>query len=231
MGVWGRGLLQGDSPLDYIYSQTNKLRQDLERLAREPASESAAARLGAVVGLLLQFYPYSLQDEHVTPVLDAAMEQHRGWFHALPARVRAVFRLIKAGGAAKLGARPARGVDRRIRKALGDGMGYREAALFAHPAAAAYAQEFADACVDAMDEEIGCEGETWMDDVEGFMGVFALLLLIEPCHVSPRKIRAWRKAIRAVYDAEKDECSAFVKDYMRNVEGAFEGALEKFSGV
>lgn len=217
--------------MDYIYSQTDKLRQELERLAQEKASESAAARLGAAVGLLLQFHPYSLQDERVTPALDAAMEQQRSWFHALPARARKVFRQIAAGEVAKLRERRARGVDRRIRKALGHGLGYREAALFAHPAATAYAQEFADACVEAMEEEIGSAGETWMDDVEGFMGIFALLLLIEPCRVSPRKIQAWRKKIRAVYEAEEGERSAFVKKYMRNVEAAFDGALEKFSGA
>lgn len=231
MGTWGKGLVQGDSPLDYIYSQTDRLRRDIERLSETEPSASAVARLGAAIGLLLQCHPGSFHNDRFLPKLYAALERQRSYFPALPARARKVFRQILDGKGAALADRNARGVDPRIRRALGHALGYREPVLFKPPQAAAYAQEFAGCCVQSLDEELNCPGETWMDDLQGVMGIFVLLLLIEPCRVSLRKIRGWRKKVRAIYESENQEFghNRTIDQFMRNVERAFEVALEKFS--
>jgi|ERR1043165_5290557 hypothetical protein len=229
MGVWGYALLEGDAPLDYIGSQSDQLHEDIERFGHEKASEVVAARLGAAVGLLLQFDPWWFGHEEAMLQLNGAIERQRNCLDALPSRARKVLQQIVEGPSRKLLERQTRGVDRRIQKALGNGRGYREATLFEHPAAAAYAQQFAKSCVQSIEEEMRSQGETWMEDVEGFMGIFALLLLIEPCKVSTGKIRAWRKKIRAIYAKEGKDRRPFVEKYMKNVETAFEVALEKFS--
>jgi hypothetical protein len=85
--------------------------------------------------------------------------------------------------------------------------------------------------VQTLDKELHCPGETWMDDVEGFMGIFVLLLLIEPCRVSLRKVRGWRRKVRAIYESENQEFgpNLALDQFMQNVERAFEVVLERFS--
>src|SRR5262249_53970844 len=112
--------------------------------------------------------------------------------------------------------------------------GKREPTLFQHPDAARYVQEFANHCVAVVQE--GFEDESAVDDLSregGFIAGLAVLLVLAPCRVPPRKVESWRKRYHAVRkigvpsgDVVEDE---FEKEYGKCLERTFRLALKKFA--
>jgi hypothetical protein len=232
MGYWNSGLLDNDYALDYISTVIDTLHDNTARVAEERPSESAIFRLGAAVGLILQLTPWGRHTAgpRVIPYLQQALERQEKMLPVLPDRARA-FLVEAAEDAHRLGQRLARGVDRRIRTALGGGLGYREPVLFEHPAAKALTQEFANECIRGLDEELS-NVET-REDMEPALGFLAVLLQIEPCKVSLGKINGWHKKAHVVCARaieEEPSSRRFLKKYLRNLDTAFEAAKHKFRG-
>lgn len=228
MGYWNTGLLDNDYALDYIGSITDKLHDEVSRVTAEKPSRSAVFRLGAAVGLILQLEPWGSHaaGPRIIPNLRQALEHQEKMLPYLPKRARA-FLLEAAEDANRLGQRLARGVERRIRTALGSGLGYREAILFEHPAAKALVQKFANECVRALDEELA--NVDCREDVEPALGFLAILLVIEPCKVSLRKINGWHKKAHAICEEAIPSSREFMPKYLRNLDLAFEAAKHKFT--
>lgn len=77
MGTWGPGILQNDCAQDSLVECTHELRDALVRFVDSP-QEDDWQRLFAVVGLLMQFSPYTLDpDNEESRVVARAIEAHR----------------------------------------------------------------------------------------------------------------------------------------------------------
>jgi hypothetical protein len=62
MGAWGYGILQNDTAQDGLYEVAHEVEEAVGEWMI--GSEANAARLGAAVGILLQFSPYSFESEN-----------------------------------------------------------------------------------------------------------------------------------------------------------------------
>ncbi len=248
MGAWGYGILQSDTAQDGISALNHMVQEEIRKLPEEP-SEASAARLGAMVGLLLQSSHYSFDPENTFSAdLAKILHRHEPFFSALPGNAALILRAVLEGKGQELANRPAK-LDPRLEEALHHEVGFefavqrdfgqREPDLFAHPEAAAYVQEYADQCADWIDEEFDDEeivGD-FSREGEGCMGGLAMLLLVEPCRVEPVRILAWREKARDAAEESEAELTGteyeeeelgFQRPFMKNLERAFELALEKF---
>jgi hypothetical protein len=243
MGAWGYGILQNDDSQDGLAALIHVIEDEIVRLAAWRRDERSTARLGAMIGLLLQMASwYSFDPEkEVSRTIHSALERHEPLFGVLPRRARTLLLAVLEGKGKELTARPGK-LNRSVRRALfaTDSDGFpmervfakREPSLFEHREAARYVQEFADHCVSVIDEDFA--DESIVDDLSREstgMGAFGTLLVLEPCHVKPSKFVAWRKRWHTVLAAHDEEFEPddFEREYNKNVELAFRLALKKFA--
>jgi hypothetical protein len=258
MGAWGRGLLQNDSAQDGLCEIIDSIAANALRLGRRRPGEAIAPRLGAAVGLLLQLeatWWFSAENECSARLLDA-LRRHQAQFEVLPKGAGALLQAVLAGKGASLAGRPGKR-SRPLARALfatdvGDfpmqrAFGKREPALFQHPEAARYVQEVADRC--ARWAEAGFRKRSLareLSSYEGGRGIAALavLLVLEPCQVSPDRLESWRGYFRAATAGQEESSTRplplhrrfrglddFERDYRRYLELAFQFGLQKFSAV
>lgn len=249
MGAWGYGILQNDTAQDGISALNQMVHEEIRKLPGEP-SEASAARLGAMVGLLLQSSHYSFHaDNAFSTELAEILRNQEPFFSALPGKAASILNEILEGKGHELATRPAK-LDPRLNEALHNEVGAkfpvqcdfgpREPDLFAHPEAAAYVQHYADQCADWLDEEFDDEeivGD-FSREGEGSTGGLAMLLLVKPCQVDPARILAWRDKARAAAEENEKELTGteyeeeelgFQRPYLKNLEQLFELALERFA--
>jgi len=242
MGAWGTGILQNDTAQDGLNGAAYKLLSAVPSFAKNRGVDSAA-QLGAAVGLLLQFSPYSFNTESPDfPNLVKAIEANNEFLADLSGRAEEVIRLVADGRGGELAERPAslpsdlsralHGIKPPHEFAMQKIFAFREDDLFGHSKAIEFTQQFVNELVDEVDE--GFADEEVVSDLsrEGdFMGAFALLLIIEPCTVPSSKFKEWRTQFQQVWDnlePTDDEMERkFEGDYRPCVELALEYGVRK----
>jgi hypothetical protein len=248
MGAWGSGILMNDSAADGMGAIDNTIADDLARWATRRPAEANAAPLGAAVGLFLQFsHAY-----YLTPGQDgfaqvrAAIDRQEPAFDTLPRPAAALLRSVRDGGGPKLSETPGR-MPRRLGLALfevnrgetGEPWHPRQcqfrkryAALFRHPAAAAYAQTVAGRCARAIDEQTGPDGLEEIGYDDDYAGPLAYLLVIEPCRVDPKRVARWRKRVAgaaAEQGGDPNDDDSWVLDFAAKLDTVFRALERKFS--
>ncbi len=229
MGTWDEGLLDNDAAHDGLGDLREEICEDVERLGAAKPTASSTAKLGAAVGVLLQLSPHALGLETESgPTIVAAVKAHAAGLARLPAPARKVLEQVMAGEGKALAERPAKLGSRALAllcSARGARVpfGPRVPSLFAAKPAAAYAQEVARRCVEAVDEDFS-EEELWSDlcrEASG-LGCLAFLLVLEPCRVPPRKLERWRRCAKqglALLEAEPDDELDFHRKFYANLDG------------
>lgn len=230
MGTWGKGLFDGDAPLDRIGAVSDGLERRVVELGSKPASAATVAELGALLGILLQISPYSFSNAERAARLQAAVQAHSASFADLSPDAAAILRRLAAGEGAELAERD--GARRgTLRQALGAYLdGKREPALFEAPAARAAVQEVAASLAGVLDRELDAVEDLYEADCLGLAG---LLLLLEPWQLDSLRVEHWRDRVRAIYASmctrygEKGGDMEFFKGYLQNAERAFAQLLER----
>ncbi|MEM7012061.1 MAG: hypothetical protein AAF585_11315, partial [Verrucomicrobiota bacterium] len=64
MGAWGYGILENDAAQDGLNDVAWPIHEDVAALSKQTATLESAAKLGAAVGLLMQWSPYSFNPEN-----------------------------------------------------------------------------------------------------------------------------------------------------------------------
>lgn len=243
MGAWGYGILQNDTAQDSMCEVAHRIESDIEQLSLT-ASEENAAKVGAAVGLLLQFSYYSFSPENeFSNTLVRALAVNREHFDQLPGNSANVLNAIIDGQGTELAGRDGE-IDAEVDKALhsdeNEGFIMQKAFsvcerdLFRHPLAAAYVQKVVDEIVAEVDE--GFADDEMVDDLSReaeFMGGFGLLLILPAGTVNPEKFRQWRDQFHEVWkDWEPtgdDMEDVFAQKYNGYLELAFECGIKKYS--
>jgi hypothetical protein len=244
MGAWGHGLLQNDDAQDGLCDVHDGIEEDVAKLARRRPAEPMAGRLSAGIGLLLHLNAhYSFNPESgFYPQMSAALARQDPALDALPKRACLLLR--------DLGAHPEKGADLVARsgpfdRALQDAffargkgfpmerrMGKREAALFEHPASAAYVQKVADRLLRKVVAGFRRRSETsdMYRDGGGTVAALATLLVIEPCKVNPALLRdCWDLYRAANAGVDYGDEADFAGNHRACLRRAIEAGIQKFS--
>jgi predicted DNA-binding WGR domain protein len=229
MGTWGYGLFDGDGPLDAVGDFVGHVLAKVDDLAAAKPSEANAARLGALIGVLLYLQEsYTLEDEHRWEGIRAALERQAPASPALSAETCRIVRRVRAGDGPALAnrgkARPS-----ALKAALGGYLsGLREPALFAHPDAVRELDDLAAELARILDAELAGADDLYR--VSSSLAFVALLLLLEPCWVAPKRWKAWRARIHALWEVQRseDQDQTFWRKYLKNVDRAFALGAERF---
>ncbi len=244
MGAWGYGILQNDTAQDGLVEVIHRVKDGILRLARRRPAEEVAARAAAGVGMMLHLsagYWFSPENEERTALLDALRRQEPE-FDNLPRGAGRILRQVLDGKGPELANRDGK-MGGRLQRALFarnlDGFpmervfGKREPSLFKHPEGAGFVQEIADYCAARVDkdfrqtfvvEDLSREAES--------MGAFAVLLVLEPCHIDPARFENWRdryRKARAGMAEEGFEEEDYYGQYDRCLEVAFQVGIRRFS--
>lgn len=243
MGTWGYGILQNDTAQDSLCEIARNIEEDISEL--DTGSEANAAMLGAAVGVLLMFSPYSFNPESpFYPTLIKALEINKDFFYLLHGNCHNILMAVLAGQGLALALRPG-ALDPNLDTVLhGDeephdfptqkAFSFYEEDLFHHSAALTYTQQLVDRLIDEVDD--GFSDEEMVSDLsrEGyFMGAFALLLVLQPIYIAPNKFIQWQRQVHSFLDKleieEDDPEREFTEKYNRLLDLAFEYGIKKFS--
>ncbi len=237
MGTWDDGLLDNDCALDGLGELGDGVVNDIERVAAGRSSAVVAARLAAMVGVLLQLAPEAFDaDMPDAARISAALRAHARAIEKLPPTARRILVRVMEGAAGELAERPARLAKTHaalLHAEGGEAFGRRVPALFIGTAGAAYVQTVARRCVAMIDEDFEDESN-WSDLCrEGIgMGGLAALLVLAPCSVSARKLAGWRRKARtglAQLEAEADDELEFHRGYYARLDRVFAVLLRRFA--
>ncbi len=237
MGTWDDGLLDNDCALDGLGELGDGVVNDIERVAAGRSSAVVAARLAAMVGVLLQLAPEAFDaDMPDAARISAALRAHARAIEKLPPTARRILVRVMEGAAGELAERPARLAKTHaalLHAEGGEAFGRRVPALFIGTAGAAYVQTVARRCVAMIDEDFEDESN-WSDLCrEGIgMGGLAALLVLAPCSVSARKLAGWRRKARtglAQLAAEADDELEFHRGYYARLDRVFAVLLRRFA--
>lgn len=247
MGAWGYGILQNDTAQDGMCEVARYIEEEISSLS-ERSNEQNAALIGAAVGLLLQFSPYSFNPENeFYNKLIHFLNQNKKYFIHLPKEAAQILNSIIDGQGSELSERH-REIDHNIYIALysnerNEGPIQRflqkdisvcEDALFEHPVAIRYLNHITEYLVKKIDEDFSDDEVVADLSREGmFMGAFSLLLLLPHCRVSPEKFQQWRNRFHEVWkhvEPSTDETEKrFENQYNKYLELAFQCGIAKFS--
>lgn len=236
MGTWDDGLLDNDTALDGLGDLRAGIVEDLVTLGAARPTPATTGRLTGAVGVLLQLSAYDFE-AHGDAIV-GAVKAHAAQIAKLPPAARKVLAQVAAGQGKVLAERPAKLPARTIAllhssaKAR-SGFGRREPSLFSSKAAAAYVQEVARRCVEAVDEDFEDE-DNWSDLCREGLGLGSLtaLLVLEPCRVSTGRLTSWRrKAAKglATLEAEPDDELEFHQRYYAKLDKVFALLLRRFA--
>lgn len=231
MGTWGDGLLDSDGALDCAGEVTEWLEAQAALLVDSPATEVAAARLAALMGLLLHLSPYSFESPRSWPALRDALEQQHRAYAALSPEAATLMRQLLHGAGKELGARRGERSGEFLQALGGYLDGVLEPCLLAHEAAGALVQEVAGVCADMLDVRL--TGDLDLYESADAMGAFALLLLLPPCRLEGARLKRWHGFMREARRRTGAEGTGnpdieFFDRYMVNVELAFRLARARF---
>ena len=244
MGTWGPGILQNDTALDAVHERVSKLLSLMPSFTRNPGGESAA-QLGAAVGLFLQCSSDAIDvDSTCHPDLVNAIKANKPFLVELPRKAKKALGLVAADRGGELSKESASlpsdlamafyGFEAAPSCLMAYYFTARHDELFRHAKVIGFTQRLADELVDEIDE--GFSNEELVLNLPGygdFMGVFALLLIIEPCRVEPGKFTKWREQFRQVWDnvkpADNEKRRTFIMEYRSCVESALQYGLWKHS--
>ncbi|MCB9603890.1 MAG: hypothetical protein H6721_28055 [Sandaracinus sp.] len=237
MGTWGSGILQNDAAADGVCDAASELEALLRDLASSPSSHETAERMLGAIALLMRFSPYSFDPDNERRVPRDVVAQHRPRLATVSAEANAALDAILADTeptyrlttfSPRL-ARILHGTDARDFPMQGTWADAPEG-VFDLAGARAVAQELADACVAAVDEDF--ENEEALEDPcrEAFtIGRLALLLVLDGIHVDPAHFARWRDAWHAGR-VEPDPSEAdFFREYDASLEDAFAYGIERFT--
>ena len=241
MGTWGAGILQNDIAQDGMCFVARKIEQNIEELPNI-SSETNAAKLGAAVGLLLQFSFYSFNPENdFNKSLLQKLRTYKDDFSKLPGKSGEILQSILAGKGEDLASQDGI-LDEQVEIALHSeaknefpvqkAFSTIEDDLFTHPAAQDYLQTVVDNLVKEVDE--GFQDEEIVDDLsrEGeFMGAFSLLLIIPKAKIAPQYFQKWQAIYeRAIAETEIHESEQdFYREYNSYVRIAFDYGIKRYS--
>lgn len=240
MGTWGSGILQNDHASDSVLDAAGEIDEVIRELASsdDPPSAAEAERMLGAVALLMRFTPYALaaeNDERASVV--AAITRLRSALPVVSAEANAALDAIVAGAepdyrltsfSPRL-TRILHGNDDRdfpMQRTWADA----PTGVFDLPGARAVAQEVAEACVAAIDEDFESE-ETLADPCrESFViGHLALLLVLDGIRVDPACFARWRDAWHAGRVEPHPSEAKFFREYDASLEDAFAYGIERFS--
>ena len=230
MGTWGTGLLDSDGPLDVIDEYIADVEEELFAALDGLPTASDAPRIATLVGLILQFSPYTLEDEEEAFELAAGLRRHGEIFVDLPEGARAILTTIASGKGQRLTScdiEPSPELLRALGAPCKDFV--RRPSLFALPDTSAV-QELAERCSNELERAL--KPKIFSLNSLSHMAALAMLLLLNPCYVSPKLVTKWQgifmeslpKLIAKVPDCEKD----FYVEYGQNADLAFDLCLHKF---
>lgn len=104
MGAWGYGILQNDTIQDGLCEVSGEIKESVEEWTE--GSEANAARLGAAVGLLLRFSPYSFDAENpFSQKWVQVLEANQVYFDRLPGETGKILERVRNGEGAELAER------------------------------------------------------------------------------------------------------------------------------
>ncbi len=239
MGTWDTGILDNDAALDGLGDITHAVMEGVRSLGEALPEAEKAGELAAGIGLLLQLSPFDFSPQSSTAA--TISETLETWAQVIEATLspeaQAVLSQVAQGEGEALAKRPAE-LPEAIVSALHNGAaaapyGQREAALFETPAGAAFMKRITAKCTDMIEADFEHE-DVWADlcrDATG-MAVLAMLLVLEPCKVDPKRIAHWRacsaKGLKMCEAAEHEELE-FQRPYYANLDRVF-AALEQRYG-
>lgn len=238
MGTWDDGLLDNDTAMDGLSDLRSGIVEDIVTFGAAKPSATSTAKLAAAIGVLLQLSSYEFGlDTDDGPKIVAAAGAHAKEIAKLPPAARKILERVAAGEGKSLAQRPAKTsakVNALLHKqSKKPAFGLHEKALFASKAGAAYVQDVAKRCVEMIDEDFEDE-DSWSDLCrEGLgMGCLAVLMVLDPCTVSPARIDRWRKRAKKGIEAlekNKDEELDFHRGYYKNLDAVFALLEKRFS--
>ncbi|MBX3251356.1 MAG: hypothetical protein KF901_29535 [Myxococcales bacterium] len=239
MGTWGSGILQNDQAADSVLDAAKAVEDALRGLVVGPVGSDSAGRMLGAVGLLMRFSPYSfdLENDVRAPLVEAVGRQ----IPALPevsAEARAALDALLAGREPDYRmttfpprlARALFGSNERSQFPMEGTWADAPEGVFELPAARALAQEVADGCVAAIDEDF--EHEQSLEDPcreSEAMGRLALLLVLDGIRVDPSCFVGWRDAWRRGRREPVPSEVAFFQKYDACLEAAIAYGIERFS--
>jgi len=210
MGAWGYVVLQNDAAQDSLCDVAHWIEHDLVGFAANPSEENAA-RLGAAIGLLLQWSPYTFapENENVYPNLIKALKANQEGTKSLPGKSPEILEQIRLGEGSNLAQRPGvydaaidvalLGAEKPNAFPMEKAFALREDELFLHKAAREYVQDLAEKIVNAVVEGFD-ESEDVISDLSReseVMGAFGLVLILEPIQIDPLLFKEWKGKSRS----------------------------------
>lgn len=238
MGTWDTGILDNDAALDGLGDITHAVMEDFRSLGESMPEAETAGQLAAGIGLLLQLSPFdfSPKSSNSAMISDTLEEWAPVIEEALSPEAQAILTQVANGDGESLAKRPAE-LPQGIVSALHNGAtagpyGQREAALFDTPAGAALTKRISLKCVEMVEADFEHE-DMWPDLAReaSAIALLAMLLVLEPCTVAPKRIVHWRAcAVKGLkmLEAAKDEELDFQRAYYANLDTILAALLKRF---
>lgn len=205
MGAWDTAILTNDMALDSLGEVSFRIETDIRALPNAPTPQRAA-QLGAAVGLLLIFSPYSFDpDNEMRGVIQQKLAAYHGFLSALGGEAAALLNALAAGDNTPIGEKMK--LSPQLAAALygvqedgspnNDEEGAYRPALFSHPDARAYLAGVVERCAQALESDL--EDEEVLEDLSREavgIGSLGALAVIEPVGLGAQRVAGWRTRVQ-----------------------------------
>ncbi len=230
MGAWDTAILTNDTALDSLGEVSNRIEEDIRALGEAPTPQRTA-ELGAAVGLLLVFSPYSFDpDNEMRGVIQQKLAAYHGLLSALGSEAATLLNALAAGDDTPIGEKMK--LSPQLAAALygvqedgspsNDEEGAYRPTLFSHPDARAYLARVVERC--AQDIETDLEDEEVLEDLSREavgIGSLGALAVIEPVGLTAERVARWRarvqEGLQSLVEGEAYEDADFDQRFYGNV--------------
>lgn len=238
MGTWDEGILDNDSALDGLGDISHGIIEDLKALKDAETNIVTVGRLGAAIGVLLQFSPFDFTEAsgNAESILGAIKTHKAGIDKHLSKDAQELLSEVAGGKGESLAQRsielPKELLNAIHSHATASNFAKREASLFELEAGQKYVQEIGQRIIELVGEDF--DDEDICSDLcreAPSMGPLSLLLVLKPLTLPKTTIQQWReraqKGFKTLETMGEDGGElGFHRPYYQNVDIVFAALLQ-----